>query len=196
MMESQYALYTLEELWRRIQDDDNRAFDELYARTWKDLYIQTYSKLKIEDLAKDIVQDVFIDIWNKRSIRELQNVKAYLMQAVKFKVLDEFRKARHEFVEIDKFVEEIKASDLADTRVTDNEFFDALHDWIDTLPRKRKEIFHLKYEEGLSNKEISMRLNISQKTVQNQVLNSSSELHRLLRRALFIYLLFQIVFYL
>lgn len=189
MMESQYALNTLEELWRRIQDGDNKAFDELYARTWKDLYIQTYSKLKIEDLAKDIIQDVFVDVWNKRAAREIHNVKAYLMQSVKFKVLDEFRKARYEFVEIDKFVEEIKASDLTDTRVTDKEFFESLHDWIDALPRKRKEIFHLKYEEGLSNKEISMRLNISQKTVQNQVFNSSSELHRLLRRALFIYFL-------
>ncbi len=188
-MESQYALYTLEELWHRIQSDDNRAFDELYARTWKDLYIQTYSKLKHEDLSKDIVQDVFVDIWNKRSVREIHNVKAYLAQSVKFKVLDEFRKSRHEFVEIDKFVEEIKASDLTDTKVNDKEFFESLHDWIDNLPHKRKEIFHLKYEEGLSNKEISMRLNISQKTVQNQVLNSSSELHRLLRRALFIYFL-------
>ncbi len=186
-MESQYALYTLEELWRRIQDDDNRAFDALYARTWKDLYVQTYSKLKIEDLSKDIVQDVFVDVWNKRSVREIHNVKAYLAQSVKFKVLDEFRKSRYEFVEIDKFVDEIKASDLTDAKVTDKEFFESLHDWIDTLPLKRKEIFHLKYEEGLSNKEISMRLNISQKTVQNQVLNSSSELHKLLRRALFIY---------
>ncbi len=186
-MESPYALYTLEELWRRIQDDDNRAFDALYARTWKDLYVQTYSKLKIEDLSKDIVQDVFVDVWNKRSVREIHNVKAYLAQSVKFKVLDEFRKSRYEFVEIDKFVEEIKASDLTDAKMTDKEFFESLHDWIDTLPLKRKEIFHLKYEEGLSNKEISMRLNISQKTVQNQVLNSSSELHKLLRRALFIY---------
>jgi len=181
-----YSLYTLEDLLVDIKEDDSRAFNELYARTWKELYIKAYSKLKHEDLAKDIIQEIFVDLWNKRQVKEINNVKAYLAQSVKFKVLDEFRKNRYEFVEIENFAEEIKENVYADSKLLDKEFFMSLKDWIDSLPHKRKEIFRLKYQEGLSNKEIALKLNISQKTVQNQVLNSSSELHKLLRRALFI----------
>ncbi|WP_353137911.1 sigma-70 family RNA polymerase sigma factor [Pseudopedobacter sp.] len=181
-----YSLYTLEDLLVDIKADDSRAFDELYARTWKELYIKAYSKLKHEDLAKDIVQEIFVDLWNKRHVKAINNVKAYLAQSVKFKVLDEFRKNRYEFIEIENFTEEIKENVYADSKLLDKEFFASLKDWIDSLPHKRKEIFRLKYQEGLSNKEIALKLNISPKTVQNQVLNSSPELYKLLRRALFI----------
>jgi RNA polymerase sigma-70 factor (family 1) len=189
-MESRYASYTLEELLLHIKEDDHSAFDELYTRTWKQLYIKAYSRLKQEDLAKDILQEVFVDLWNKRHVKEINNLEAYLTQAVKFKVLDQFRKSsRQEFVEVENFIEEIKASDYADSNLINKEFFKSLKTWIDALPHKRKEIFRLKYQEGLSNKEIGLKLNISQKTVQNQVLNSSSELRQLIRRALFIYFL-------
>jgi RNA polymerase sigma-70 factor (ECF subfamily) len=184
-----YSSYTPEELLLRIKEDDQRAFDELYSRTWQQLYIKTYSKLKMEDLAKDIVQEVFVDFWNKRHTRDIQNVQAYLMQAVKFKVLDEFRKSRYEFVELDNFIEQIRDSNDADSRLISKEFFTALKAWTETLPAKRREIFRLKYEEGLSNKEIAERLAISVKTVQNQLLNSSAELKLLLRTALFTHFL-------
>jgi len=185
-MKIEYSLSTLEELLLYIKQDDRRAFDELYCKIGKELYVKAYSKLKDEYLSKDIIQEIFIDLWNKRESREIINVRSYLFQAVKFKVLDEFRKARHDFVEIDLFVEKIKESETADSQIIRREFFSAIKDWIDSLPHKRKEIFRLKYIEGISNKEIAVKLNISQKTVQNQVLNSSSELKKLIRQALFI----------
>ena len=184
-----YSSFTLEELLLRIKEDDHRAFDELYAKTWKQLYIKTYSKLKIEDLAKDIVQEVFVDFWNKRHVRDIQNVQAYLMQAVKFKVLDEFRKSRYEFVEIDNFIEHLREDTDADSQLISKEFFSALKQWMEKLPDKRREIFKLKYEDGLTNKEIAEKLGVSVKTVQNQLLNSSAELKVLLRTALFAHFL-------
>lgn len=189
-MKIEYALYTLEELLQYIKQDDRKAFDELYSKIWKELYLKAYSKLKDEDLAKDIIQEVFIDLWNKRQIREIKNVRSYLLQAIKFKVLDEFRKSHYDFVEIDLFVEKIKESQCADSQIISKEFFSAVENWTDVLPRKRKEVFKLKYIKGFSNKEIAAKLNISQKTVQNQVLNSAPELKKLLRRVLFILFLF------
>ncbi len=189
-MNSQYALYTLEELLLHIKEDDYSAFDELYSRTWKQLYITANSKLKVKTPAKDIIQEVFVDLWNKRHEREIKNVQAYLSQAVKFKVLDEFRKDKYDFVEIDSFVEKIEERDYADSQLIGKEFFDTVKNWIDTLPTKRKEIFRLKYLEGLSNKEIAQKLDISQKTVQNQALNSSPEFKELLRKTFLAFILF------
>jgi RNA polymerase sigma-70 factor (family 1) len=188
-MNPMFTSYTLEELFLYVKEGDHGAFDELYGRTWEDLYIKTYSKLKIEDLAKDVVQEVFVDLWNKRTERKIDNVMAYLMQAVKFKVIDEFRKSKYKFVEIDNFIEQIRDSSDADDQLISKEFFSLLRQWTETLPRKRREIFRLRYEEDLSNKEIAEQLGVSVKTVQNQLLNSSFELKLLLRNALFTYFL-------
>lgn len=40
---------------------------------------------------------------------------------------------------------------------------------VEELPEKRKEIYKLSREEGLSHKEISEKLNISVKTIENQI---------------------------
>ncbi len=41
--------------------------------------------------------------------------------------------------------------------------------WIETLPPKRKEIFILHYRDNLSTSSIAEKLQLSQKTVQNQL---------------------------
>jgi RNA polymerase sigma factor (sigma-70 family) len=52
------------------------------------------------------------------------------------------------------------------------------------MPRQRKKIFQLRHEENLKTKEIAEALNISQKTVQNQLLHSYQEIRSLLTRVL------------
>ncbi|MGO3307724.1 MAG: sigma factor-like helix-turn-helix DNA-binding protein [Sphingobacterium sp.] len=48
----------------------------------------------------------------------------------------------------------------------------------------------MKYEEGLSTEEIGKLLNISTKTVQNQILNATAFLRSLMHKILFIFFLF------
>ncbi|TYR35425.1 sigma-70 family RNA polymerase sigma factor [Sphingobacterium phlebotomi] len=185
-----YIAYSLDELLQLVRESDSLAFDELYRRTWKKLYTHAFQKLRDEDLAKDVVQEVFVDFWNKRQIRDIQNVEAYLVQAVKFKVIDRFRKKDFIVEEIDDFAEVLANSEFSDSKLLDDELNTLLNYWINQLPNKRKEIFLLKYEEGLSTEEIGKLLNISTKTVQNQVLNAATFLRSLMHKILFIFFLF------
>ncbi|WP_315816158.1 sigma-70 family RNA polymerase sigma factor [Paraflavitalea speifideaquila] len=66
----------------------------------------------------------------------------------------------------------------ADNAVVEKELQDLATAWLNTLPPKRKEIFLLYFRENLSTKEIAERLNISQKTVQNQIGTSSKALRK------------------
>ncbi len=59
-----------------------------------------------------------------------------------------------------------------DNRLFEKELISLIEDYINTLPEKRKEIFVLHFKENLSTKEIAEKLDVSQKTVQNQ-LNSA-----------------------
>ncbi|HLT87642.1 MAG TPA: sigma-70 family RNA polymerase sigma factor [Sphingobacterium sp.] len=185
-----YATYSLDKLLQLVRESDSLAFDELYHRTWKKLYTHSFQKLRDEDLAKDVVQEVFVDFWNKRQRRDILNVEAYLTQAVKFKVIDRFRKKNFIVEEIANFADVLANSEFSDTKLLDDELDKLLNHWIDQLPSKRKEIFLLKYEEGLSSEEIGKLLNISTKTVQNQILNATTFLRSLMQKILFIFFLF------
>ena len=185
-----YTAYSLDELLQLIRESDSLAFDELYRRTWKKLYVHAFQKLRDEDLAKDIVQEVFVDFWNKRQLRDIQRVEAYLMRAVKFKVIDRFRKKDFIVEEIEDFAEVLANSEFSDSKLLDDELNTLLNYWISRLPNKRKEIFLLRYEEGLSTEEIGKLLNISTKTVQNQILNATTFLRSLMHKILFLFFLF------
>ena len=185
-----YTAYSLDELLQLIRESDSLAFDELYRRTWKKLYVHAFQKLRDEDLAKDIVQEVFVDFWNKRQLRDIQRVEAYLMRAVKFKVIDRFRKKDFIVEEIEDFAEVLVNSEFSDSKLLDDELDKLLHHWIHQLPNKRKEIFLLRYEEDLSTEEIGKLLNISTKTVQNQILNATTFLRSLMQKILFLFFLF------
>ena len=59
----------------------------------------------------------------------------------------------------------------------EKELLDLVQSYINSLPEKRKQIFLLHIKDNLSTKEIAERLNISQKTVQNQLGTSMQGLH-------------------
>ncbi|TJZ54780.1 sigma-70 family RNA polymerase sigma factor [Sphingobacterium olei] len=181
-----YTILSFPHLMLAIKQSDRKAFDELYGRTWKSLYKQAVNKLNNEDLAKDIIQDIFIDLWTKRESSNIDHIEHYLSRAVKFKVIDQFRKKDFHLKEIEEFVDILEDSEYADSKLLDNELREIISTLADRLPQKRREIFKLKFEQELSTKEISDLLNISPKTVQNQTLNSISILKNIFQKILFI----------
>lgn len=187
-MPNAFAPISLEELYLLVQRDDRRAFDVLYDQTWKDLYTRTCARLGDESMSLDILQEVYIDIWNKRNIREIRNVQAYLHNAIKYKVIDFFRANKYTFEVIEDFVEIIAGSEYADSSFAANELQAIIACWLEQLPQKRKEIFKFKLEQGLSTTEISEILHISPKTVQNQLLHAKTELRGLLKKIFTLFL--------
>ena len=119
------------------------------------------------DDAEDVVQQTFADIWDKRnSMNKVDNLKAYLFQAVRNRSLSLFVKSENQasadiFPELeDESIEEQIASAERDAR---------LWNAIDQLPPERKKIFLLSKRDGLKYKEIAEELHISVKTVENQI---------------------------
>lgn len=187
------ADYNLEDLFRLVQQDDNAAFDTLYQRTWERLFTLANARLRDIDLAQQVVQDVYVDLWRKRHVRSIVSVEKYLYQAVKYKVIDQFRKRSLKFEVIDDFIDQIVDFELADHNMIQKEYDQLIKKYAEMLPKKRREIFILCYFEGKTNHEISQILNVSTKTVQNQVLNAKIALRQFLQRI--IYILFFFLFY-
>ncbi len=145
---------------------------EEFERIFKDLY-QPLCMFALRftdqlDDAEDIVQQTFADIWDKRqTMLRITNMKAYLYQSVRNRSISFINKPDMQVHPVDSL------PDMEDASL-EEEIYCAERDaclWnaIDKLPPERKKIFLLSKCDGLKYQEIADKLNISIKTVENQI---------------------------
>lgn len=184
-----YHAYSDEELTACLKEGDRAAFEEIYERYWKKLYNESFKRLRNMELVEEVVQDVFSDLWMKKEKKSIENVYAYLIGAVRYQVYMLYKKGQatpHFEVPLDHL---LLSSLQADSLFKEKELKWCIAVWLAMQPVKRAEIFRMKYMDDRSTKEISKLLDISQKTVQNQLLHAFSDLRAFLNRIMaFFYL--------
>src|SRR5687768_15692546 len=165
-----YSQYTDEELFELMKKDDKAAFRELYQRFWAVLVNTAYKRLDAIEKAEDIVQTIFIDLYQRRESIELtHSLKAYLNQALKFKVLNEFRsEALKERYRRNLFFYDVCKNVLAEN-LEAKELNVKIHKILNGLPEKCRQVFLLSRKENKSNTDISRDLNISVSTVEKHI---------------------------
>jgi RNA polymerase sigma-70 factor (family 1) len=164
-----YTTYSDEQLVLLIKESNNSAFEQLYQRYWKSLYNTAYKRLQSHEESQDIVQEVFADLWIRRTTSAIRNPSAYLHTATRFQVLKSLEKAGKNEHFIQLWGSMVQQSPSADITVREKELASMINDWLQTLPEARRKIFILHYAEDNSSGEISSLLNISPKTVRNQM---------------------------
>jgi RNA polymerase sigma factor (sigma-70 family) len=186
-----YTSLSDNDLLSLVANDNEKAFETIYERYWLLLLHTANQRLHDKESSMDVIQNVFIDLWTRRKKTVIENLKAYLMQAVRFQVYRfiEKYKGKSAFIEPADII--AASSSTADYSILDKELMELFHDWIETLPPRQKEIFLLCYENNLSTSEISKKLNISRKTVQNQLGNSHKAALEHLQKSLIFLLFFQ-----
>lgn len=153
-----------------IKAGDSAAFKYAFNLYYNRLCNYTAHFTSDFDEAEDIVQDVFIAFWNNRNrIVITTSIKSYLYKSCYYKYIDIYRKHKR----IDQKVEEYRYQKLMDLEREKsdlkNEKIKVLNDAIQELPPKCREVFMLSKYEGLKYQEIAEYLEISKKTVENQI---------------------------
>jgi RNA polymerase sigma-70 factor (ECF subfamily) len=143
----------------------------MYLKFWKELYIVAFRRLRDEAQVEDILQDLFLSLLESNYDLENENaVRALLHARLKSRIIDFFRKALLKVTYENREALKTEAAPLSsDDRLMNRELESVVLQEINNLPEKMKEIFLLSREEMLSNDEIADRLNISNKTVRNQL---------------------------
>ncbi len=154
-----------------LKKNEVKAFDALFQKYSDKLFQFSFSLLKNSEDSKEIVQESFFRIWNKRNeIDSFKSFKSYLFTISYHLIIDQLR-LRLKDKEYRSFLQEY--FDLGDDSLNSSTDFDTLNKRIDLavseLPEKRKQIYQLSRENGLSHKEIAEKLNINVKTVENQI---------------------------
>ncbi len=158
-------------LVKALKNGDKVAFEKIFRIYHKQLYFFCYSFLNQKEDAENITQDVFVKLWIKRASLDCEkSFSGFLFAMTKNMALNHIRTTIHQQI----FVKQLLNSGLAGCRQTDrqvsfNEVKRNLDNLISRLPPKRKKIFLLSREKGLSHKEISKRLGVSVHTVESQM---------------------------
>lgn len=156
-------------LLQRIKDGSKDAFNILFERYWEKAYSTAYKRLKNESDAKDVVQEIFTKIWQNRQTQNIENLPAYLHVAIRNNVIKLLskKKALHPFFDILDNIPEKNFK--TDSNLLWKEFLKSYEELLESLPAKRQQIYRLRYHENLTTKEISFKMGITRKTVQNQL---------------------------
>jgi RNA polymerase sigma-70 factor (family 1) len=156
---------------------DRKSFDLIFERYWKRLYLYAYKIFQDKVVCEDIVQEVFIKLWENADTNTISNLEGYLFRAVKFRISNAIRNLKHTS-QIDDVLGNLPIQHPVDLDFDFEETSGLVHDSIETLPEKCREIFRLSREDHLSNKEIAARLNISVRTVETQIYRALKVIRR------------------
>ena len=160
-------------LFALLKQGDETAFEKIYNLYWVQLYNAAYKRLPEKEKCQDIIQNIFTDLWTRREELEIDNPTAYLHTAVKFQVLKQIaRNPKNSFITA-QFESELISPLACDSSLLEKETKNLIELYIAALPTKRKNIFLMHYYEGLSTANIAFKLNVSRKTVQNQLTTAS-----------------------
>ncbi len=173
-------------LWSKIRSGHEPSFRLFFHRHYPWMLALARRLTGEEDAAKDICQDVFFEVWKRRrEIKITHSIEGYLRMAVRNKSYN-WRKSRtrHAPVEMDAHIED--PSPDADTQLRVQELKAIIAAAVEGLPERCREVYLLKRVEGLSLKEIAKKLDISTKTVENQITKAHKVLAEVMAKAWFI----------
>lgn len=159
------------ELIIRLIEGDSDAFEKVYYLYADRVYYFALRYLKNTSDTEEMVQEVFTRIWESRNKLDPElSFSGYILTTTKNTIFNDNRKkvnhqayCNHVISYLQKNIQNVEEE------VIYNDLMALLTKTIDDLPPKRQEIFRLSRIKGLSYKEISKELRISEKTIETHI---------------------------
>lgn len=157
------------ELFSQIKRRDRTAFNTLFRKYYTALCRFSFAICLSQEEAEECVQDMFVHLWEKApTINVDVSVKAYLYTSTRNYTLNAINKQQTELRHLNEYSENAESHEQ-DTEKRDVEISRLIESGIERLPEKCREIFVLCKKEGLTYEEIATYLQVSEKTVENQM---------------------------
>ncbi len=174
----------------QLSEGSKLAFDALYYKYFKQVFNSAYKRLNDRQQAEDIAQDVFVQLWIRGSKAPIDNLPAYLFVTVRNNVF-KFLEKEAKYTALPDLAAQVEDPiGWADSVLLHQEFLAAFNALVDTLPDQQRIIFKMRFEEDLSSAEIAEKLQISPKTVRNQLGKALAKLRTSFMLAQFLLLIY------
>jgi len=170
-------------------------FESLFKNHYSELCGFANKYLQDIEAAEEIVQSFFVKFWENRGEMRVKNSqRSYLFTSIKNACLNQLK-----HIKVKEDYKEYNQREMEDSQYTVSDEYEAseldvkIRKSIEELPEARRKIFIMSRYEGLKYKEIAEKLQISIKTVENQMGSAIKHLKvDLAEYLLFIALLFSI----
>lgn len=150
-----------------LQGNDH-AFEAIYYHYQPRLYRYTFKFLHSKTRAEDLTSEVLIKVWQKRKdITAAATFENYLFTIARHALVDEWRKRIDVLLSVE--ISEQQPADTGTDLFTYKELEETYRQSLSCLPEQRRRIFLMHREESLTYNEIAAQLDISPKTVENQI---------------------------
>ena len=147
---------------------DAQQFESIYRSNYAMLRQAANNLIRDADAAHDLVQEVFVRLWNKREeLYTVLNPSAYLYKSVVNASLNYLEQGKRKKMTAEPL--HLSSADTSDGAVELKELQKRISAAIERLPPKCRMIFILSRVEEKKNREIAAILDLSLKTVENQM---------------------------
>ncbi len=153
-------------------ENQEAFFEDLFHTYYKQLCRFSFRIVHDKDLAEDVVQTCLINFWQKRDSLSIQtSFKSYLFRSVYNRSINEYLRTKKHTNEEISVLNETSGSPVDDPLllIEAQETQKKIDAGIAAMPDGCRTVFMLSREEQLSYKEIAEMLQISVKTVENQM---------------------------
>lgn len=152
--------------WQAFTEGNEEALGSLFRLYYTQLYKYGGKICPNTIILEDCIQELFLQLWQKKTPAPVTSVKAYLLKALKYKLLKAMQQKSNKPVE-DSDAFEISHEHFLINRQHNEEKVKKVIDALALLTDRQKEIIYLKFYQNLSYEEVSEIMNISYQTARN-----------------------------
>lgn len=173
------------ELLHRMIDGDEQAFAQIFNQYKDKLFAYCTKITKSEGIAEEIVQDVFLKVWTSReSINPALAFDSYLFKITKNFALNFLQKAARDQKSYDRLVNHflrLPKRNSTEDLIVSAEYQRMLTEAVEQLPPRRKQVFSMSRQQGMTHAEIARVLQLSPGTVKLHIIHAVKSIKAYLR---------------
>jgi RNA polymerase sigma-70 factor (ECF subfamily) len=163
-------MYSESQLILELRNGSHKAFRQLFDEYKKRVYGFLYNMLHSHEETEELLQTVFVKIWeNRTSLNHELSLNAYVFKIAKHSALNVLRQKAYKLLLEKQLVDELNISEESASHLDDKDLKQYVNDLIMRIPKRRRDIFLLRYRQKKSYKEIAEELHISENTVDTQI---------------------------
>ena len=156
--------------------DRERSFEEAFELYGDELFRHAFFRLSDREKAADAVQDTFLRAFAYSREDSIHDMRAFLYRTLRHLVIDEYR--RKKSYSLDAMMEDEETNGDALLPADETNTVEAAAERLDAravieklpeLPPQYAEVLALRYVDGLSPKEISERIDVSENLVSVRI---------------------------
>lgn len=154
-----------------LRDSQEPALCQLFELYSDKVYSLAYRLLKDQYESEDLVQEVFVKLWDARSkLDETGDIWSFLYVITKRLALNKLRETnlmRRGRIPVEECFS--ICGNQSDEKILTKEMATLEHLILENLPEQQKKVYLLSRMEGLTHKEIAVRINVAPNTVKNHM---------------------------